>query len=152
MSYEVKSEALANAILALINGGVDDSHCYRNLVDNLHAYRIGAVNGTGKWDTKKIKDHCLWTASARNAHKVEKEHVVPMAEVVRILLTLTNPKISDVYDVIDRFCVFCIVTQEEHRILNTKYQSKMPSEFWNRNSEYYMDPWVRYKLSSLEII
>ncbi|EMH2898225.1 hypothetical protein V6G10_004495, partial [Vibrio parahaemolyticus] len=89
MSYAVKAEALAKAILVLVDGGVDDSHCYRNLVDNLYAYRVGAVNGTGKWDTRKIKEQCQWTISARNSDKVEKEHVVPMAEVVRILLSLT---------------------------------------------------------------
>ncbi|EGU30882.1 hypothetical protein VIBRN418_16386 [Vibrio sp. N418] len=152
MSYTAKAEALAKAILILVDGGVDDSHCYRSLVDNLYAYRVGAVNGTGKWDTRKIKEQCQWTISARNSDKVEKEHVVPMAEVVRILLSITNPQISDVYDVIDKYCVYCIVTPEEHSILNVKYQRKMPSEFWDSNTEYYMDAWSRYKLSGLDVM
>ncbi|WP_431786220.1 hypothetical protein [Vibrio harveyi] len=75
-----------------------------------------------------------------------------MAEVVRILLSLTNPQVSDVYDVIDKYCVYCIVTPKEHNILNVKYQRKMPSEFWDSNSDYYMDAWARYKLSSLEFV
>ncbi len=51
-----------------------------------------------------------------------------MAEVVRILLSLKNPHISDVYDVIDKYCVYCIVTPKEHSMLNVKYQRKMPKQ------------------------
>ncbi|WP_318486265.1 hypothetical protein [Photobacterium leiognathi] len=60
MSYAVKAEALAKAILVLVDGGVDNSHCYRNLVDNLYAYRVGAVNGClGKIQVVWFRDHVL---------------------------------------------------------------------------------------------
>lgn len=149
--YKVKAEALAKSILTLVQGGVDDSHCYRNIVDNLYAYRVGAVNGTGKWDTKKLKDHILWTKAAREAKKVQREHAITMADFVRILLKIENPTVEDIYASIDRFCVQCMVTKEEHDILNEKYQSKMPPDFWDENSNFYMDEWIRYKLCSIDV-
>ena len=63
-------------------------------------------NGKGKWDTRKVKEHCLWTKLARHSKHVEKEHVVPVAEIVRILLPLDTPELSDIYNVIDEYCVY----------------------------------------------
>lgn len=151
MSYDKKSEALAEAILALVKGRVDDSHCYRNLIDNLYAFRIGAVNGTGKWDTKKIKENCPWTQLAQKSGKAEKEHVVPMAEIVQILLFKKEPEIEDIYNIIDKYCVYCMVTSEEHAALNVRYQRAMPSEFWDSSSIYYMDVWARYKINQIQV-
>ncbi|WP_299735419.1 hypothetical protein [uncultured Endozoicomonas sp.] len=151
MPYETQAEALAHAILALMHGRVIDSFCYRNLIDNLYAFRIGAVNGTGKWDTGRIKNFCYWTGSAKNAQKTEKEHVIPAAEIVKILLNQPVFDIHSVYRVIDNYSLYCIVTPAEHKLLNSKFQRSMPKEFWQKKSSLYMDPWARYKLLGIEI-
>lgn len=149
MSYQKKSESLAQAVVALVNGRVNDAPCYRYLIDNLYAFRVGSVNGTGKWDTRKIREHCPWTVLARKSNKVHKEHVVPMAEIVRILLSYDKPQVTDIYDVVDKYCTYCMVTPEEHEALNKDYRHKMPSGFWEKGSDYYMDIWARYKLANV---
>jgi len=151
MSYQAKAEGLAYAIIELVKTKVDDSLCYRHLIDNLYAYRIRAVNKTDKWDTGRIKDFCRWSVAALNSNKTEKEHVVPMAEIVNILLALDELTISKVHEVIDTYCTYCIVTQEEHQLLNKEFQRKMPKDFYDKDSKYFSDPWARYKKCKIKI-
>lgn len=146
MSYSEKADALAAAILVLVQGKVDDAFCYRPLVDNLYAFRTGAVNRTGKWDINRIKQNCYRTPAAELASKVEKEHVVPMAEIVNILMAEAVSTVDEVKDVLQKYCVYCMVTPEEHLLLNKQYQRQMPAEFWDEGSIYYLDEWARYKM------
>ena len=74
-----------------------------------------------------------------------------MAEIVRILQSLPNPTVNKIYDVIDRFCIYCMVTKDEHRLLNDQYQRTMPQGFWVKNSLHYMDAWLRYKCSGVQV-
>lgn len=162
MNYEAQVESLALAVCELVKGNVADSHCYRNLIDNIYAFRINAVNKTGKWDSKAIKrsKECFWSTKALNGNGegLEKEHVVPLAEIVNILLA--KPRVSvvgnasalkratsvaDVYNVIDTYCVCCMVDKTEHSSLNKEHQRVMPDEFWDpSNHLYYLNKWARY--------
>lgn len=166
MTYLQQSQALALAIAELVKGGVKDSHCYRSLIDNLHAYRIGAKNKTDKWDTRLLKKFSHWTCNAikQAGARVEKEHVVPVAEIVNILLAMPPNQIKagrvnfspattvkQVNDVIDKFCLCCMVTDLEHGVLNATHQRSMPEEFWIPGSAYYLDVWARYKKQEIRL-
>ncbi|HEY1027091.1 MAG TPA: hypothetical protein VGE28_05600 [Pseudomonas sp.] len=155
MTYALQADALVNAILALMHGQVEDAHCYRSLMDNLYAFRTGAINRQGKWDSRKIRQRCHWTTAAVRAREqgggVETEHVVPMAAIVRILLSRPTYDVEWVNEVVGRYCLYCMVTPQEHRILNRKYQRKMPDEFWDASSALHMDAWARYKLSGIAL-
>lgn len=145
MSYEQKAEGLANAIVALVQAAVDDPYCYRSLIDNLHAYRVGAVNRTGKWDIHRIKHLCRWTVAARAAGRGDREHVVPMASLLRLLMAEPALDASRVMGIVDRYCLYCIVSRDEHGRLNRQFQRSMPPGFWQQDCALYMNPWARYE-------
>lgn len=142
--YELQINGLINAVIELLKVKVIDSHCYRNLIDNIAAYYTGSVNKTKKWDTKKLKEHCCWTDAAKNTKVMEKEHVIPMSQIITILLALDDLSPSSVKKCIQKYAVYCMVTKEEHSLLNTKYQSKMPAGFWTKGDELYDEPFARY--------
>ena len=149
--YELQINGLVNAVIELLKVEVIDSHCYRNLIDNIAAYCVGSINSTNKWDSKKLKEHCYWTFAAKNAKITEKEHVIPMSAIVTILLALDDLSPNSVKECIKKYAVYCMVTKEEHALLNTKYQRSMPDGFNKEGDKLFGKPFARYIDLNIEV-
>lgn len=153
--YTEQAEGLINAIKALLDSGVDDTLCYRALIDNFCAYQMDARNGKdklGRWDTKKIRNSkkCYWSKEAwatelkwrkekpkGETKDLHREHVIPMNVIVKILLekaqTETGIEAQKIKETLDAFAIFAIVTKDQHSDLNAKYKSKMPDGWKTEN-------------------
>ena len=155
-SYKEQAKGLLQAIKALLDNRVDDAYCYRALIDNYCAIKVGATRKNGKWatellrDTKKNKERCFWSKEAikmkDSGGKVEREHVIPMRAIVEKLRNLDRPTLEEEIDKkLQSLMWFAVVSPSQHKEFNKVKNSKgeslrsaMPDE-WNENC-----PFARY--------
>lgn len=163
--YAEQAEGLINSIKALLEAEVDDTFCYRALINNYCAYQMGARNGKdklGRWDTNKIRnsEQCHWSKKAweelkrrKGKPKGEKkalhlEHVVPMNVIVKRLLdkaqTETGIQVKEIKETLNALVIFAVVTKDQHDELNKKYKHKMPDDFDNKGHPLEEEPFLRY--------
>jgi hypothetical protein len=85
-----------------------------------------------------------WSEGALEARRTNKpivhEHLVPKRVIIDLLMSIRNPTAGAIRDLLDRFCVGVVVSQEEDRKLNScRLRSTMP-QGWTVND----DPWARH--------
>ncbi|WP_415903210.1 hypothetical protein ACMXYR_05495 [Neptuniibacter sp. QD29_5] len=150
--FAEKAEGLINAIKALVDSKVEDTSCYRMLIDNFCAYQMGARNGKdklGRWDTNKIRNHCLRSVEAhkaiiKNEKGIHRDHVIPMKFIVEKLLALPTPSTTAIMDTLETHAVFAAITEEEHNMLNIKHRSRMPDGYSIEGDDLCDQPYARY--------
>jgi hypothetical protein len=99
-----------------------------------------------------------WTKMARmqrHLHRNEglrHEHAVPKSVVIKMLFDLHAPTEEQVREICERFLIGVVVTREENDVLNMEFGRCMPSEFFDRASPDYLDPWLRYTKYNIEVV
>jgi len=82
------------------------------------------------------------------------EHIVPPSAIYEyIVANIVKRKKSTVkiiYQCLKKFCITATITKDENIILNKNGLRKfMPSEFYDKNSDLYNDPFARYKKANI---
>lgn len=79
---------------------------------------------------------------------VVNDHVVPHAVLMRMLLSLENPSIEDIWYIIDNYYVICTITKGEHEGLRgSALGSRMP-DGWDMDTG---DVFARYKSAGVSV-
>lgn len=104
----------------------------------------GKYKGCVFWSKKAYE---LWQANP-GARQFRHEHAVPKKVVIDILLKLERPEEALLYQVCDAFLIGIVVTVEEDKLPNSRFQSTMPPEFGSAG----LDPLLRYKQCGIEVV
>lgn len=121
----------------------------RHFVDQYFCYKNGYVNknGKAKWDLIFWKEYVSSNAEKLTDKKlIIKEHVVPL-KVISEKLKELGPEcsIEEVENLIDKYLHFATITKEEDMLLREfGLNHKMPDDFFDVNSELYMNIFARY--------
>jgi len=107
----------------------------------------GKYKGCGLWSKKAFEQYTA-TASVKN---LRHEHAVPKKVVLATLLRLQKPTKADVALWFE-FLVAVVVTVKEDRQLNSRFESSMPSEFYDPASPSALDTLLRYKQCGIEAL
>ena len=106
----------------------------------------------------KYKGCCLWSKKALEQYKatfnvknLRHEHAVPKKVVLAALLNLQNPTKTDVA-LWFKFLIAVVVTLEEDKLLNSRFKSSMPPEFYDADSPSSLDMLLRYKQCGIEVM
>ena len=106
----------------------------------------------------KYKGCTLWSKKAHEQFEengttknLRHEHAVPKKVVIGALLNLRNPTEKDV-GLWFKFLIGVVVTKEEEKLLNRRFKSSMPPEFYDASSSSSLDMFVRYKNCGIELI
>ncbi len=108
----------------------------------------GKYKGCRFWSSKAFE---LWEANPK-AKCFRHEHAVPKKVVVELLLSFDKPDAGFIYRVCEAFLIGVVVTLEEEKALNARFNSTMPSEFGETNNPSNLDPLLRYKQCGIEVI
>jgi hypothetical protein len=139
---------LAHIKLELENGRTQH---FRSFVDQYYCYEHGYVNrnGKAKWDDIFWKEIVSDEAKKTNdKSKVTKEHVVPLKVITTKLEELQASQISiiAIKEILDKYILFATITKSENqRLRDAKLNSKMPEEFYDKDSLLFGDLFSRYK-------
>lgn len=74
------------------------------------------------------------------------EHVVPVEVIYQMLIGERNLTLKGIEDILREFSIRATITAEEDAKL---LKSAMPEEFWDKESNLYMDPMARYKKAGI---
>jgi hypothetical protein len=107
----------------------------------------GKYEGCPLW-SKKAYEQFAADGTVKN---LRHEHAVPKKVVVGALLNLKNLTEKDV-DLWFKFLIGVVVTKEEDKLLNSRFKSSMPPEFYDENGPSSLDRLLRYKHCGIEVI
>ena len=128
----------------------------RHFIDQYFCYKHGYVNKSGKakWDDIFWNETVSIAASkTRTKGDVVKEHVVPLKHITSELVKLVKPEgvsLVEIADCLDELLHFATITKEEDKLLRqAKLHSRMPDEYFQKNSALYKDVFARYKIVNI---
>jgi hypothetical protein len=107
----------------------------------------GKYKGCGQWSKKAFKQYEA-TASVKG---LRHEHAIPKKVVLGALLNLHNPTKANVA-LWFKLLVAVVVTVEEDRLLNSRFKSSVPPEFYDSASPSGLDMLLRYKECGIEVL
>ena len=133
----------------LIRDFVDPWYCYK------HNYT--SKNGTATWamltGTQWVTDDFLeidendWSSQTI----VTKEHIVPLKVIIEEVLK-TDLSLESIEATLNEFLIYASITKEEDKKLSKAgLGSKMPDEYYDPQSIYYMDKFSRYKIAGIKL-
>jgi hypothetical protein len=106
----------------------------------------GKYEGCPLWSKKAFDQY-----QANSEEKgLRHEHAVPKKVLVGELLGLQNPTEKDV-GILFLFLIGVVVTVEENKILDSRFQCSMPQEFYDKKSSAFFDVLLRYKNCGIEV-
>jgi len=75
------------------------------------------------------------------------EHIVPKRVIIEKICSLKSPTKRKIFDILQHFCIGCVVTREEDKKLNhAGLRSKMPDDWDDKN------PWARYDRVKIQVV
>ena len=104
--------------------------------------RKGTNVGCRYWSKNAINHylaHGIYVVGGKRKRALRHEHVVPRKVLTPILLEKSS--IPQVFSLLSTFCVGCILTKEEDRLIPKKLRSAMPED-WDG-----LDVWARYRVA-----
>ncbi len=122
------------------------------LNSSLHYGTKYAVLSEATWVWTEFEgkyDGCqYWSKAALefrgNPKMLVHEHVMPKKLVIELLLKMSSPTTSSVYQLLDSYCKGAVITRAEDAALNRLgLRSKMPPD-WDEK-----DLWARYKVAEI---
>ena len=123
----------------------------RHFIDQYFCFKHNyiSVKGNPRWEDITWKGAVSISASKTNNRKdVVKEHLVPLQYIRQELLKLSKNKkvsINEIEIEINRIVKFGTVLKSEDKILNALgLRSKMPKEFYDKNSQLFNNLYARY--------
>ncbi len=130
---------------------------FRSFIDQYYCYKNGYINRSGKakWDSLFWKEIVSKEArKTKDKKMVTKEHLIPLRVITEELKKIAKDKTispAAIQKVLDKYILFATITRQEDKLLkNAKLNSKMPNEFYDKNSPLYDDPFARYKKVGIE--
>jgi hypothetical protein len=133
---------------------------FRHTVDQWFAYTNGYVTSSGKEATNKIKGceyvtaeyekvvkNKPWSSKGKESdYIVAKEHVVPLKVLRDGLQELEDQSLISIEEYLTENVIFATITKEEDaKLRDAGCNDRMPPEFYDKNHEWYKDPFARYK-------
>lgn len=143
---EVMARDLAVVLSADLSRGTRYSVCRQ--IASEWTELDGKYKGCRFWSKKAFE---LWEANPK-AKCFRHEHAVPKKVVIELLLALDKPDAGFIYRVCEAFLIGVVVTMEEEKVLNARFNSAMPPEFSETNNPASLDPLLRYKQCGIEVI
>ena len=75
------------------------------------------------------------------------EHIVPKKVIIDKILALKSPTKPKVNEILERYCIGCVVTRDEDKkLIKAGLRSAMPGN-WDG-----VDPWARYKNVGIKVV
>ncbi|MEH0665898.1 hypothetical protein H4F18_07495 [Vibrio scophthalmi] len=147
-----KAIGYANAIIAMLDGGINDAASYRIAIDSIFCHVFGHVTKSDQRALTKYNKAAPVSKGVMLNPKEKRiiEHVVPITVIYREIETLPHPTADDVIDVIARLYKIRVVTAREDARLNALGLSHaMPPEFYQPSHPLFGDWEARHKIADI---
>ncbi|WP_318495969.1 hypothetical protein [Photobacterium leiognathi] len=148
-----KAVGYANAILAMLNAGIDDVSSYRFAIDAIFCHVFGHVTKNDQRALAKYNKTAPCSKGVREFPNEKRvvEHVVPITVIFNEIKALLVIDSSTIIDVISRMYRIRIITSaEDDRLNKSGLQKKMPAEYYDPTHNLYSNIEARHIIVGIQ--
>ena len=113
----------------------------------------GKIIGCKYWSVNALKElEANYSNVVSGKVKLIHEHVVPRNYLIKRILNISSAiSKEEAIIILNKFVLGCVITKDENRRLSTVAQKTLPDQFVQKDSQFYLDPWVRYRLGKINV-